>query len=208
MEPHHHLRPLPSTTAGLRSTFDRLPYGCLLFMYRLDNVNDDRREQPVRRHCYCPLRIHTPYRFRMVSSGVEMKTLPVKHKAQTLRTPTAHAARSRPSQRGCGGPRGEGAYSSRVPVSTRSISFTNTPSLHIRYYNNRLSIKSANAKLFSVLSPIGSVIKSRSPDCASRSGRSERRSRRDRGHRPRPSARHGPRLRAAVREDAPVGRGC
>ena len=26
----------PSTTAGLRSTFDRLPYGCLLFMYRLD----------------------------------------------------------------------------------------------------------------------------------------------------------------------------
>ena len=36
MEPHRHLRPLPSTTAGLRSTFDRLPYGCLLFMYRLD----------------------------------------------------------------------------------------------------------------------------------------------------------------------------
>ena len=30
------LRPLPSTTAGLRSTFDRLPYGCLLFMFRLD----------------------------------------------------------------------------------------------------------------------------------------------------------------------------
>ena len=28
--------PLPSTTAGRRSTFDRLPYGCLLFMYRLD----------------------------------------------------------------------------------------------------------------------------------------------------------------------------
>ena len=28
--------PLPTTTAGLRSTFDRLPYGCLLFMYRLD----------------------------------------------------------------------------------------------------------------------------------------------------------------------------
>ena len=25
----------PSTT-GLRGTFDRLPYGCLLFMYRLD----------------------------------------------------------------------------------------------------------------------------------------------------------------------------
>ena len=37
MEPLRHLRPLPSTTAGLRSTcFDRLPYGCLLFMYRLD----------------------------------------------------------------------------------------------------------------------------------------------------------------------------
>ena len=35
-EPIRHLRPLPSTTAGLRSTFDRLPYGCLLFMYRLD----------------------------------------------------------------------------------------------------------------------------------------------------------------------------
>ena len=29
--------PPPSTTAGFRSTFDRLPYGCLLFMlYRLD----------------------------------------------------------------------------------------------------------------------------------------------------------------------------
>ena len=37
MEPLRHLRPLPSTTAGLRSTLDRLPYGCLLFiMYRLD----------------------------------------------------------------------------------------------------------------------------------------------------------------------------
>ena len=37
MEPlPRHLRPLPSTTAGLRSTFDRLPFGCLLFMYRLD----------------------------------------------------------------------------------------------------------------------------------------------------------------------------
>ena len=35
-----HLRPLPSTTAGLRSTFDRLPYGCLLFMYRLDLTMD------------------------------------------------------------------------------------------------------------------------------------------------------------------------
>ena len=33
-EPLHHLRPLPSTTAGLRSTCNRLPYGCLLFMYR------------------------------------------------------------------------------------------------------------------------------------------------------------------------------
>jgi hypothetical protein len=31
-----HLRPLPSSPAGFRSTFDRLPYGCLLFMYRLD----------------------------------------------------------------------------------------------------------------------------------------------------------------------------
>ena len=36
LRPCRHLRPLPSTTAGLRSTFDRLPYGCLLFMYRLD----------------------------------------------------------------------------------------------------------------------------------------------------------------------------
>ena len=110
-----------------------------------------------------------------------------------------------------GDPGGRG----RIPPASRcphdpfhSPTRRHTPSLHIRYYNNRLSIKSANAKLFSVLSPIGSVIKSRSPDCASRSGRSERRSRRDRGHRPRPSARHGPRLRAAVREDAPVGRGC
>jgi len=34
--PLRHLRPLPSSTAGFRSTFDRLPYGCLLFMYRLD----------------------------------------------------------------------------------------------------------------------------------------------------------------------------
>ena len=33
---HLRLRPHPSTTAGLRSTFNRLPYGCLLFMYRLD----------------------------------------------------------------------------------------------------------------------------------------------------------------------------
>ena len=32
----------------------------------------------------------------MVSSGVEMKTLPVKHKAQTLRTPTAHGHAVRP----------------------------------------------------------------------------------------------------------------
>ena len=31
-----HLHRLPSSTAGFRSTFDRLPYGCLLFMYRLD----------------------------------------------------------------------------------------------------------------------------------------------------------------------------
>ena len=30
------LHRLPSSTAGFRSTFDRLPYGCLLFMYRLD----------------------------------------------------------------------------------------------------------------------------------------------------------------------------
>ena len=34
--PLRHLRPLPSSPAGFRSTFDRLPYGCLLFMYRLD----------------------------------------------------------------------------------------------------------------------------------------------------------------------------
>ena len=39
MEPLRHLRPLPSTTAGLRSTFDRLPYGCLLFMYRLPTTS-------------------------------------------------------------------------------------------------------------------------------------------------------------------------
>jgi hypothetical protein len=34
--PLRHLRLLPSSPAGFRSTFDRLPYGCLLFMYRLD----------------------------------------------------------------------------------------------------------------------------------------------------------------------------
>ena len=27
---------LPCSAAGFRSTFDRLPYGCLLFLYRLD----------------------------------------------------------------------------------------------------------------------------------------------------------------------------
>ena len=42
MEPLRHLRPLPSTTAGLRSTFDRLPYGCLLFMYRLPTYRKER----------------------------------------------------------------------------------------------------------------------------------------------------------------------
>ena len=31
-----HLHRLPSSPAGFRSTFDRLPYGCLLFLYRLD----------------------------------------------------------------------------------------------------------------------------------------------------------------------------
>ena len=36
MDPLRHLHRLPSTTAGFRSTFERLPYGCLLFMYRLD----------------------------------------------------------------------------------------------------------------------------------------------------------------------------
>ena len=36
MDSLRHLRPLPSSPAGYRSTFDRLPYGCLLFMYRLD----------------------------------------------------------------------------------------------------------------------------------------------------------------------------
>jgi hypothetical protein len=36
MDSLRHLRPLPSSPAGFRSTFDRLPYGCLLFMYRLD----------------------------------------------------------------------------------------------------------------------------------------------------------------------------
>ena len=30
------VKSFPTITAGLRSTFDRLPYGCLLFMYRLD----------------------------------------------------------------------------------------------------------------------------------------------------------------------------
>ena len=34
-----HLRPLPSTTAGLRSTFDRLPYGCLLFLYTGEHLS-------------------------------------------------------------------------------------------------------------------------------------------------------------------------
>ena len=34
--PLRHLHRLPSSTAGFRSTFDRLPYGCLLFLYRLD----------------------------------------------------------------------------------------------------------------------------------------------------------------------------
>ena len=34
--PLRHLRPLPSSPAGFRSTFDTLTYGCLLFMYRLD----------------------------------------------------------------------------------------------------------------------------------------------------------------------------
>jgi hypothetical protein len=37
MDPLRHLRPLPSSPAGFWSTFDRLPYGCLLFMYRLDS---------------------------------------------------------------------------------------------------------------------------------------------------------------------------
>jgi hypothetical protein len=36
MDPLRHLHRLPSSTAGFRSTFDRLPYGCLLFTYRLD----------------------------------------------------------------------------------------------------------------------------------------------------------------------------
>ena len=31
------------STAGLRSTFDRLPYGCLLFMYRLDLTTQSAR---------------------------------------------------------------------------------------------------------------------------------------------------------------------
>ena len=41
-----YLRPLPSTTAGFRSTFDRLPYrvSCLLFMYRLDLTAAERCE--------------------------------------------------------------------------------------------------------------------------------------------------------------------
>ena len=34
--PLRHLHRLPSSTAGFRSTFDRLPYGCLLFLFRLD----------------------------------------------------------------------------------------------------------------------------------------------------------------------------
>ena len=46
------LRPLPSTTAGLRSTFDRLPFGCLLlnvYVYRLDLTSKTREE--TMRHC-------------------------------------------------------------------------------------------------------------------------------------------------------------
>ena len=71
----------------------------------------------------------------MVSSGVEMKTLPVKHKAQTLRTPTAHGHAVRPrrsaevapiSARLRGTQGGGGVFLPRVPVSTRSISFTHT----------------------------------------------------------------------------------
>jgi len=31
-----------SSTAGFRSTFDRLPYGCLLFMFRLDLTSNVR----------------------------------------------------------------------------------------------------------------------------------------------------------------------
>jgi hypothetical protein len=42
------LRPLPSSPAGFRSTFDRLPYGCLLFMYRLDLTVGKPGGKPLR----------------------------------------------------------------------------------------------------------------------------------------------------------------
>ena len=44
MDPLRHLRLLPSSPAGFRSTFDRLPYGCLLFMYRLDYTTERHNE--------------------------------------------------------------------------------------------------------------------------------------------------------------------
>ncbi len=46
--PVRHLHRLPSSPAGFRSTFDRLPFGCLLFMsiyvqlYRLDLTSTQR----------------------------------------------------------------------------------------------------------------------------------------------------------------------
>ena len=53
MEPLRHLRPLPSTTAGLRSTFDRLPYGCLLFMYRcIDLTSTPQPELSAKMHVF------------------------------------------------------------------------------------------------------------------------------------------------------------
>ena len=46
--PLRHLHRLPSSTAGFRSTFDRLPYGCLLFMYRLDLTVGKPGGKPLR----------------------------------------------------------------------------------------------------------------------------------------------------------------
>ena len=71
MEPLRHLRPLPSTTAGLRSTFDRLPYGCLLFMYRLDLTFVLRNRTGTRRRSrvFC-LDLRNPGPFRYVPRSI------------------------------------------------------------------------------------------------------------------------------------------
>jgi hypothetical protein len=43
MDPSAHSLVLVHHCNGLRSTFDRLPYGCLLFMYRLKTENFARK---------------------------------------------------------------------------------------------------------------------------------------------------------------------